>query len=37
MEIIENDPKTKDQDFIFELRDIKKYFEEIYYEKNMKN
>ena len=30
IEIIENDPKTKDQDFIYELKDIKKYFEKTY-------
>ena len=33
IEIIENDSNTKDQDFIFELKGIKKYFEEIYNEK----
>ena len=37
IEIIENDPNTKDQDFISELKGIKKYFEEIYNEKSMKN
>ena len=37
IEIIENDFNTKDQDFISELKGIKKYFEEIYNEKSMKN
>ena len=37
IEIIENDSNTKDQDFISELKGIKKYFEEIYNDKSMKN
>ena len=30
IEIIENDSITKDKEFVFELRDIRKYFEKIY-------
>ena len=37
IEIIENDSNTKDRDFISELKGIKKYFEEVYNEKSMKN
>ena len=37
IEIIENDPNTKDKEFVFELKDIRKYFEEIYNHKSMKN
>ena len=37
IEIIENDPNTKDKEFVFELKDIRNYFEEIYSYKSMKN
>ncbi len=37
IEIIENDPNTKAKEFLFELRDIRKYFEENYNEKSIKN
>ena len=37
IEIIENDSNTKDRYFISELKGIKKYFEEVYNEKSMKN
>ena len=30
IEIIENDSITKDKEFIFELRNIRKYFKKIY-------
>ena len=30
IEIIKNDSNTKVEDFLFELKDIRKYFEEIY-------
>ncbi len=33
IEIIENDPNTKLNEFLLELKDIRKYFEEIYNEK----
>ncbi len=33
IEIIENDPNTKSKEFLFELKDIRKYFEETYNEK----
>ena len=37
IEIIENDPNTKAKEFLFELRDIRKYFEKNYNEKSIKN
>lgn len=37
IEIIEKDSNTKKKDFISELKDLRKYFEEIYSEKSKKN
>jgi len=37
IEIIENDSNTRVEDFVSELKDIRKHFEEIYNEKSMKN
>ena len=37
IEIIENDSNTKVREFVFELKDIRNYFEEIYNEKSMKD
>ena len=37
IEIIENDSNTKSEDFVFELKDIRNHFEEIYSEKGIKN
>ena len=37
IEIIENDSNTNVGEFIFELKDIRNYFEDIYNEKSMKN
>ena len=37
IEIIKNDSNTKSEDFVFELKDIRSHFEEIYSEKGIKN